>query len=450
MVLLLVPFILRLDGKVHADWQQFLGRFHPLVVHLPIGLILLLPLLEFAGRVRPALREAAAFVLSLGVVACLVAVALGYLLAYGCGDAEPLVTRHMWGGIALTLAMMACALVRPVWINGSLPWSYPAMLACVILLLGWAAHQGGSITHGENYLTEFLPGPLQHRAGTDTPNAKTLPIPGSFYGKHVYPALDAKCVSCHGESKVKGRLRLDSYEALMKGGKDGAVIVPGQPDRSLLLQRVTLPITHKQFMPAEGKSPLNAQEIGLIRAWIADGASSTATSVAGVTVHEDEPVPQVADYTALQPQIAGVAKTAGVTVVPVSRNLRDGLILNTVDASGAFGDAQLEKFEPFAPYIVEVELARTGVSDAAIGILARFPHLRAIHLEETHISGTGLDQFTHLPELTYVNLSGTRVTAAAVAPLVSMKTLRHLYLYNTPAHPAVAVPVDQPTTRKSP
>ena len=48
-----------LDGRSHGDWLQFLGRFHPLVVHLPIGLILLLPLLELAGARRPALREAA-------------------------------------------------------------------------------------------------------------------------------------------------------------------------------------------------------------------------------------------------------------------------------------------------------------------------------------------------------------------------------------------------------
>jgi hypothetical protein len=87
VVLLLLPWICRLDGKTHADWLQFLGRFHPLVVHLPIGLILLVPLLEIAGRVRPALLEAAAFVLSLSVFSCLLALTLGYLLAYGSVDA---------------------------------------------------------------------------------------------------------------------------------------------------------------------------------------------------------------------------------------------------------------------------------------------------------------------------------------------------------------------------
>ena len=112
VLLLLLPFVFRLDGKTHADWQQFLGRFHPLVVHLPIGLILLVPVLEIAGRFRPALLEAAMFVLSLSVFSCLLALTLGYLLAYGSGDAGAGVARHMWGGIALTIGVLGCALVR--------------------------------------------------------------------------------------------------------------------------------------------------------------------------------------------------------------------------------------------------------------------------------------------------------------------------------------------------
>src|ERR1700735_1228203 len=83
VTLLLLPLTFKLDGKPHADWQQFLGRFHPLMVHLPIGLILLVPVLELAGRSRPALREAAVFVLSLSLFACVAALVLGYLLAYG-------------------------------------------------------------------------------------------------------------------------------------------------------------------------------------------------------------------------------------------------------------------------------------------------------------------------------------------------------------------------------
>src|SRR5260370_16314254 len=79
----LPPRFFLLDGRSHADWLQFLGRFHPLVVHLPIGLILLLPLLEFAGARRPALREAAGFVLQIALVTCVASLFFGFLFAYG-------------------------------------------------------------------------------------------------------------------------------------------------------------------------------------------------------------------------------------------------------------------------------------------------------------------------------------------------------------------------------
>jgi uncharacterized membrane protein len=424
--LLLLPAIVRLDGKPHADWQQFLGRFHPLAVHLPIGLILLVPVLEFAGRSRPALREAAAFVLSLSVFACILSAMLGYLLAHGGGSAGADVARHMWGGTVLTIAVLACALVR------TRP-AYPWLLGCVVLLLAWTAHQGGTLTHGPNYLTEYLPRPLKMIFG-GRGKAQPPQFPDSFYARHIYPVLDANCVSCPGESEVKGHLRLDSYDLLMRGGGDGAVIVPGNPERSTLLQRITLPPSDKKFMPSEGKPPLKPEEIALIRAWIAQGASPEVKTLAGITVYEPEPPPPpVPDYSALLPEIAQVAKADGVTLVPVSKRLGDGLILNTIDAGSKFGDAQLAGLEKFAPYIVEVELARTSVTDASLAMLAKFSHLRAIHLEGTAITGSGLAELTKLPQLRYLNLSQTQVTQASVAPLSSMKNLSHLYLYNTPA-----------------
>jgi hypothetical protein len=119
--------------------------------------------------------------------------------------------------------------------------------------------------------------------------------------------------------------------------------------------------------------------------------------------------------------------------VPVSRKPGDGLILNTTDAGSKFGDAQLAALNDFAPYIVEVNLAHTSVTDAGLATLEKFTNLRAIHLDGTAINGSGLAHLTHLQQLRYLNLSETQVTQAAVAPLSSMKNLSHLYLFDTPA-----------------
>ncbi len=443
--LLLLPFTLRLDGKPHADWLQFLGRFHPLVVHVPIGLIVLVPLLEFAGDARPPLREAAGFVLGLAFVSCLAALTLGYLLAYGSGSNGPFVTRHMWGGIALTISVLACMLARPGWASGNMQRLYPATLTGTLLLLAWTAHQGGSLTHGRNYLTDYMPALLKRALTIGVVQAKA-PASNSFYARHIDPIFDRKCVECHGESKTKGDLRLDSYALLMEGGKDGPVIVSGHSAKSLLLKRVTLPPNRKQFMPAEGKPPLTAEEIAWIEAWVDQGASPTTTRLAGIHIggEDDEPLQPVGDYSKFMPGILALENAQGAKLLPVSSKLSDGLVLNTVDVAASFGDAQLTRFQKYAPFIVEAELGRTAVTDGCFNTLATFTHLRVLHLEGTRVTGAGLRKLAGLSQLRYLNLSGTKVTQAQLAPLKAMKNLRHLYLYNTPAQPASMADATQP------
>jgi hypothetical protein len=449
--LLLLPFAVQLNGKPHANWEQFLGRFHPLTVHLPIGFLILLPLLELAGASRSAFRETAGLVLALALAACLFALTLGYLLAYGSGDAGPGVVKHMWGAIALTIGVLACLLARPLWLSGQELRVYPTLLVTVLLTLVFTAHEGGSLTYGGNYLTEYMPSSLKHLMPGAAPETAAA---NSFYVQYLNPIFDHNCVSCHGESKIEGGLRLDSYGQLMRGGRDGAVVTAGNPAQSILFQRITLPQSDKHFMPAEGRAPLKPEEIAWIKAWIQWGASPSATSISGVSVaqgSQDQPIKPVGDYGNLMPEIRQMESGQGAKLVPVSSKPSDGLILSTVDVAASFGDAQLAQFQKFAPYIVEAELGRTAVTDASFDTLARFTHLRALHLEGTAVTGTGVQKLAPLTQLTYLNLSGTKVTAAAAATLGSMKNLHHVYLFNTPAQPAVnTADATQPVARSAP
>ncbi len=389
--LVLLPEVIKLDGRRHADWVQFVGRFHPLALHIPIGLIVLVPLLEIGGAFRPALREAASFVLGLACVCSFGTVLLGYMLAYGSGDIGTTVRRHMWGGIALAIGLLLCLLARSSMTPGVTARAYPVLLVCVLFTLLWTAHQGGTLTHGSGYLTQYMPAPLRRLNPFQT--AAGIRDSNSFYGKEIHPILDANCVSCHGASKTEGGLRLDSYYWLMKGGKDGAVVVPRNVQGSMLFERTTLPRDNKHSMPAEGRPPLRPDEIARIRAWIEQGASAETPSVAGVAIEGqsiDEPIQPVGDYSALTQEIGEMARSQGPKLLPVSAKPSDGLILSTVDASASFGDAQLVQFQKFAPYVVEADLARTSVTDASFETISKFMHLRALHLEGTPVTGRGL------------------------------------------------------------
>jgi uncharacterized membrane protein len=434
VLVLLSLLFLPLDGRAHADWLQFFGRFHPLLVHLPIGLIVLLPVLEILGMRRPSLREAAGLVLEIALGTCLVAILFGLLLAYGAGESGTTVTRHMRGGILLGSELLLCVVVRRTWLEGQPSRAYFLLLTAVLLTLSWTAHQGGSLTHGGDYLTRYMPPAVKRFLAPSAISSH----PNSFFAKHVYPALDTKCIACHGTNKEQGGLRLDSYESLMAGGKDGVVIAPRNPDGSLLLQKVTLAPSDPHFMPAEGRTPLTPDEIARIRAWVRAGASAEASSVPGMVIagEREEAPPPVGDYSALMGEIRQMQQTQGAKLVAVSAKPSDGLILRTTDIAASFDDAQLAKFERFAPFIVDAELGRTAVTDEGVETLVQFKNLRALHLEDTALTGRTLGKLSSLSQLTYLNLSETRVTSDALLPLKSMPNLRHLYLFNTPAEPA--------------
>ena len=111
-ILLIVILVMFLppEGKEGAQWVQFIGRFHPLIVHFPIALILLVPVLELVGRFErfSYLRLSSGFILGLETMAATVAAFLGWCLARTGGYSGPLVTQHMWGGVTLTAVCWLC------------------------------------------------------------------------------------------------------------------------------------------------------------------------------------------------------------------------------------------------------------------------------------------------------------------------------------------------------
>ena len=125
-------------------------------------------------------------------------------------------------------------------------------------------------------------------------------------------------------------------------------------------------------------------------------------------------------------------------VLPVSSTLGDGLILNTADISAKFNDAQLAQFEKFAPYVLEVELEPTSITDAWFGTLAKFAHLRSLDLEGTAVTGQGLAKLTELSQLTYLNLNGINTPGQfASIPSSQQPLTRSLPSYRAMLVPAV-------------
>lgn len=277
------------------------------------------------------------------------------------------------------------------------------------------------------------------------------------FGKDIWPIFQDRCVSCHGESKQKGDLRLDSRAAIEKGGHDGPIYVAGKPEESSLVKLISLPKGHEDIMPAKG-DPLKEEEIAAIRRWVEEGAqfgewtAPTATAGANATAESavktaapaSGPDPEVARYAALGQGLSApsqeaidAVRAAGALALPL---FQDTPLLR-VDfhlAGDRVTDEQLKLLVPLANNIVWLNLANTKITDAGLAQISCLSNLTRLHLEKTGITDAGLDHLAGFSQLEYLNLYGTGVSDAGIAKLAGLPRLSRLYAWQTGVTPAGA------------
>lgn len=455
-----------------SQWEKFLGRFHPVVLHLPIGILVLVLLLEFGKlfrRDKGSSTLAAAFFLAASSV---VAAVFGFLL-YQTNPAdypEDLIGSHLWWGIGFA-AMTVAAFVVKRWVDlagGQGNWVYFVMLLVSGGTMAVASHDGGSITHGKGFLTDEAPNEVREFYNKLVPEDRRLPMldgegGGSgapavpvdeqvVYNHLVQPIFDQKCVACHGEEKQKGRLRMDSYEALFAGGKEGEAIEPGNAKDSNILFRIHLPLEDEEHMPPDGKKQMEPHEIEILTWWIDSGASPDV-KVADAAMPENvkAAVAKLVPPEVLQAQAeaataaAAAEEAAREKLAAVVESLRaefpaalsfesqesSGLTFTAVSMRDRFDDAALAKLAPVAASLVSLDLSGTTVTDAGLATLADAVDLRMLRLSQTGVTDAGLAQLRGLASLESLNLYGTGVTADGVMALAELPALKRLYLWQT-------------------
>lgn len=247
------------------DPLQFLGRFHPVIVHLPIGFFLLLGVLEILSRFPrwKAANGSAGYILALAVPAAVLAAASGWLLSRAGNYEAVLVRLHFWTGLATAVGGLVAGVCY--W-RGRLA-AYRTALFLTVMVLGVASHFGGSLTHGRGYLVRYAPSWLRGRPSERLATTTAGDAEAEFV-RLAKPILDQYCAGCHGPEKAKGGLRVDTLAALRTGGDSGPAILPGKPQQSELLRRLRLPLSDDDHMPPEGKpQPKEAAKL-LLERWI--------------------------------------------------------------------------------------------------------------------------------------------------------------------------------------
>jgi uncharacterized membrane protein len=430
------------DGIERASWAQFIGRFHLLTVHFPIALILLVPVLEWAGR-KPRflyLRSSVDFLLALAMFSSLAAAMLGWCLARSGAYAGRLVTQHMWGGISVAAACWLCWMLRG-YFRGPRPDAvYALALVATVGLVSWTGYRGGQLSQGENHLTEHMPRALRKLIGLPR-RSEVIPRsnPAYFYGAHVEPIFIQHCYDCHGPDEQKGRLRLDTYEALMRGGKHGLAIKAGNAKGSELFRRVTLTSSDDDAMPPQGKRPLTANEIKVLELWVAAGASSTlvadgikdaptqeAPVVAEVTFPEIDPAAVTQLRAPLSAQVAQLKQRFPDLLDYESRGSAN-LVVDASALGAKVGDDDLAALKPVSAQIVIADLSGTGITDRSAPLLAGLKNARVLRLTNTRITDATVLALAGLDHLESLDLYGTTVTPACLKVMESLPKLRHFY-----------------------
>ena len=246
----------------------------------------------------------------------------------------------------------------------------------------------------------------------------------------IGPILSKSCIKCHGPEKQKGKLRLDSKEAALKGGKDGAIIVPGQADKSELYRRISLPAGNDDIMPNEG-DPLTKAQTDLIRDWINQGAVWTDFALGKESETPPAKEAQLPDYKPSAVELKAIAKldAMGVAVRPIAMNLNWREANLRTQGTNAT-DSLLALFKEIAG-LVELNLASTRITDAGLSSLDGLTNLTELHLEQTKVTDAGLAHLKRLGNLTYLNLFGTAVGDAGLENLKGLTHLKHLYLWQS-------------------
>jgi uncharacterized membrane protein len=418
------------------DIPAFLGKLHPLVVHLPIGTLVLVGVFIFLWKQRnvAGMEKAISIGLLISLLGAIFSVVFGLLLMqdgdYGAGTID----QHQWLGIILTIYTLVLYLQSQ---NIILPkrlihLSYlPAMI-----LLSITGHLGGTLTHGEGYLEQAL-------FGENETGQQHLPSVDSIvlYADLIRPILDENCVQCHSAGNAQGNLDLSSWEGLQKGHVDHHGLL-SHAEESELYERISLPQDHVDFMPPRGEG-LDYIEVELIRFWLDQGAEQELKLV---DTEMDESLGQLmlrdwnldtrpkayyeklklppADSSQInQLQAAGwniSTLSSQSTLLEISASAKD-----TIDA------ARITALKSIAENITWLDLGSTDLSADALEQIADFPNLTRLRLDNTEIESSALGSLGNLNHLESINLYNTKVDDEVLQILSQIPSLKRVFLWGT-------------------
>ena len=362
---------------------KYLGNFHPVVLHLPIGAFLFTFLLFISQKYLksnfdPAVRMGLLFSFITSIITSI----FGYILHLNGDYDSVLVDRHMWLAIATTILIGFVLYLH----KRQKPYNHVlSSFVFATVLLTITGHNGGSLTHGKDYLK--LPD-----------FEKEISIV-SYDSIHVFnqvisPILDSKCVKCHNTGKSKGNLMLSSIDKILLGGEKGQIIKSNSSVDSRLYTYLNLPIDDEMHMPPDGNSQLNDNEKELIKLWIDEGADFYNFR----KMNDDNFSKEILSF--LPKEIASVD--------PPNRNDLVKLIEN---------EFRIERISTENNFI-DIKYQGKSFKQSYLRLLSKVSdNIKRLDLSFVDLSSIDLSRVDNFENLTYLNLNNTKLTTKKIQKL---------------------------------
>ncbi|WP_149276797.1 c-type cytochrome domain-containing protein [Pareuzebyella sediminis] len=398
----------------------WLGRWHPVVLHFPIVLLLIAVFLGLTGKTVPRV------LLLAGVLSALVTAISGFFLGKEALVKGDLLYWHQWlgGGVAL-LASLWYALYgtrqgQGIYVKG--------IQVGLLIFIGLTGHYGGMVTHGEDFLA--LPADRKKNEIPENPN---------IYEHLVAVILDEHCVSCHNPNKQKGELLMNNYADLIKGGESGKTIVFGAPEKSEMIRRLHLPTEDEEHMPPDGKKPLNENEIKVLERWIALGASDTlrlnhvANTEPLVGLVKEMRAPDPMEKWLDLPQVAdSTLKNLSSDYLTIERIAGNSNALSIdMYMPPEYDSSVITNLQRVANNIVELDLSAIPLGDEEMAVIGSFTNLEWLEIDKTPISDKQMENLASLKKLRLLKVFESSITDKSIPVLKNLTSLKNLYIWET-------------------
>lgn len=268
------------------------------------------------------------------------------------------------------------------------------------------------------------------------------------FKSQVWPIIERSCLECHRvphenkEGKLvkpKAGLILEHANGIMQGSRDGAVITPGNPQRSSFYTLTILPDDDDDKMPSKG-DPLTQKETDLISKWILQGAKFGDWEGAkdfnpGTLVKSVELTPLTEERLAEKikapdQDVLKKARRSKAILQPLAVNfpLYDATYISN---NQKIFDREFQFLMPLRKHIARLDIHNTKLTSSSFQKLAGFSNLVRLNLRESEIKDADLKFISNLKNLEYLNLYQTKISNAGLEHLKKLKNLKSLSLRGT-------------------